>query len=671
MPTVSAFKFLVFLVASLSLCLWGCGGGGGGGNSSQSPSSRSPTIGNTTFDGVEDSTLTGRIALSDPQGGALSVHVSTQPQSGTLTGPDNTGAFTYMPRADFYGADTFTMSVTNAQALTASASIVLNIAAVNDAPTAMDDSVMVAPAVPTTIAVLGNDKDIEGQALHPEIIEQSPDGSAEVQSDGTIKFTPSLGFLGNTQLQYRAVDVEGGASEPVTATINVRPVKSVAYISAASEYRQVVLQSPSSTRYLSDICGFGCEIGDLLVSANGNTALWLVSAQGAPNNAAYHYIDLTDVAATDKILHTYQLYTGVKLSPTGTHALVPEMINGAGGQQSVSVHLTALWKDESRPIHSTPETEQVSAYEFSPNGDFVAYRTNTPSFPQNDVKYWRADTGSAAPSILLAHSLSVTADVEPMKLTPDGSRLIFSGSGIAGVRTPALLSTQSDGSTNAQIMEPSNYSFLSIPNFEISATSRYAAFLCRSWYFPPGVVIPPPSFVVDLQTGSYTQIRGASNTDRVTPPVFNRGGTKVAVGVSSATETAIYEASVDNPAVLTRVSAVHESRVNIGNLRYAANDRIVYTADVRQADVYEIFVAKDGQEQRLNADLGTSVSLSLNNVGFVLSRDGTTVAYGQSEVSGVQPHLFLIDVTTPGSPLEVGEGAFVNPFSDPTYVLVD
>jgi hypothetical protein len=352
--------------------------------------------------------------------------------------------------------------------------------------------------------------------------------------------------------------------------------------------------------------------------------------------------------------------------------LVPERI-GAGGSQSVSVHLKALWSDETRPIHSAAGTEQVGSYEFSPNGAFVVYRTHSPSLPQNNVSYHRADVTAAASSTPLAHSFSITTVGENIKVTPDGSRLVFDGS-LSDLNGPAplLLSTRTDGSTNAQVLGPFHgLAFFSIPDFEIASTSRHVAFTQRSTYFPPGVVRPVPSFVVDLETGAYTQIGGVSNSDRVTQPTFNRAGTKVALGISSGTETAIYEASVQNPEVLTRVGAAHESRVRIGNLRYAAGDRVVYTADVRQVGVYEIFVAKDGQEQRLNADLGTSVSLSLNDVGFVLSGDGTTVAYAQPQAPIGPRDLFLVDVTTPGSPLQVGESVPVDQFEDPAYFIVN
>jgi hypothetical protein len=667
--SVSACRFNRCLgVTSLLLVLWGCGGGGGG-ESSQPPLQRSPSISGTVFNGIEDSSLSGVLTFVDPEGGALQVRVTAQPAFGALTGPDNAGVFSYTPLSNFYGVDTFAVSVADPQGLSASATVVLTIAAVNDAPRASGESVMAAPAVPTTIAVLANDWDIETQQLRPEITTQSPDGNAQVQPDGTFLFTPALGFLGNTQVQYRVLDVEGGASEPVTVAINVRPVKSVAYISMTSTYSWVFLKSPASSRVLgAEWRDF--DIHNLLVAANGSTALWQVTRVGAPSNTEYRYIDLTNAAATARVLSAYNLNAGVKLSPAGTHALVPERIDISGHS---SVHLQALWSDETRPIHSPAGTALVVPYEFSPNGDFVVYRTQSPSLSQNDVTHYRADVTAAAPSTLLAHSLPITTRSENIKVTPDGARLVFDGSfsDLEGPM-PLLLSTRTDGSTNAQVVGPlSGQGFFAIPDFEIASTSRHVAFTYRSLYFPPGVVRPVPSFVVDLQTGGYAQIGGVSISDRVTQPTFNRAGTKVALGISSATETAIYEASVQNPGVLTRVGAAHQSRVRIRNLRYATGDRVVYTADVREPDMYEIFVAKDGQEQRLNADLGTSVILSLNGVGFVLSADGTTVAYAQPPALIGPRDLFLVDVTTPGSPLQVGESVRVGEFENPTYFIVD
>jgi hypothetical protein len=662
-------------VIPVLLALWGCGGGGGGGGSQPPPSSvqRPPTISGTALSGVEDSNLSGRLTLSDPEGGALQVQVTANPQFGTLLGPDSTGAFSYTPRPNFFGVDTFAISVTDLQGLSASATVVLTIAGVNDTPMATGESVMVAPALPTTIDVLANDSDIEGQQLRPEITTQSVYGDAEVQPNGTVVFTPALGFAGETGFQYRVVDPEGSASEPVALAIDVRPVKSVVYVTATIAHRQVVLKRPTSMRDLGSSQDSDLDIHNLRVSANGNTALWQVSEVGSPINTGYRYNDVADAGAAEHMLGAYNLNSGLELSPTGTHVLLPERVN-IGAVESLAVHLRALYSDATRSIHSDPATGFVSSYKFSPHGDFVVYRANSPGLPQNDVRFYRTDVAGPAMSTLLTVPSVPTATLgEDLNITPDGTRVVFSGSlnDLSGP-TPLLFSTSTDGSTNARVLSPSQpQAFFSIPDIEIAPTSRHVAFTYRSLYFPPGSVRPLPSFVVDLETGAYVQIGGSLNSDRVTQPVFNRDGTRVALGLSTATESAVYEASVQNPTVLTRVGAAHEGRVKIGNLRYAEGDRVVYTADVRETEVYEIFVAKDGQEQRLNADLGTSVILSLQDVGFVLSADGTTVAYAQRVTPTGPQNLFLVDVTTPGSPLQVAENSRVGASEEPTYAIVE
>jgi hypothetical protein len=80
--------------------------------------------------------------------------VTAQPTSGTLVGPDDSGVFPYSPRANFYGSDAFSISATDNQGMSASATIALSIASVNDVPTAGDDSAMVAPGSALTIPVL-------------------------------------------------------------------------------------------------------------------------------------------------------------------------------------------------------------------------------------------------------------------------------------------------------------------------------------------------------------------------------------------------------------------------------------------------------------------------------------------------------------------------------------
>lgn len=58
---------------------------------------------------------------------------STLPSRGTLTGPFS-GSFTYKPNADFSGVDTFTYTIRNATGQVSTATVSINVQAVNDAP---------------------------------------------------------------------------------------------------------------------------------------------------------------------------------------------------------------------------------------------------------------------------------------------------------------------------------------------------------------------------------------------------------------------------------------------------------------------------------------------------------------------------------------------------------
>jgi hypothetical protein len=651
---------------AVALALGGCGGGGG----ESTPSGpRPPTISGTSFSGLEDTTISGRITLVDPEGGALQVRVTAQPASGTLAGPDDSGGFTYSPAANFHGADAFSISVTDAQGLSASATIALSITSVNDAPTAGNDSAMIAPGSAVTIPVLRNDSDVEPQPLQARVSSPSPNGTTQVQSDGSIIFTAAAGFAGTTQFQYQAVDAEGGASTPATVSIQVRPLKDAVYYTASATDPQVVLNTPSSTRRLSSTLSAGATIEDLQVSANSRTALWRVRPQDTYNDAWY-YIDLTQGDATDHNLGGTSFFTGIKLSPTGTHVLIPHD-QLVGYFVSTVVDLYALWGGNSGTIHSAPATDQVAYYWFSPDGQSVIYRTNQPTQLDTAVSYYRVSLNAPASPLPLAHSFTATEQAGAnLKVTPDGSRIVFNGY-LNNWANPVLRTSRTDGTMNAQVVGPTitgpNFS---IPNFEIASDSRHVAFTTRNSSVSPAD--PVSSYVIDLETGGYAPIgAGFTTSHRVTQPTFNRDGTKLALGISSGSETAIYEASVQNPSVLTRVSTAHEGRVLIGQVQYATDDRVIYTADVRQGGVYEIFVGKDGDSQRLNADLGTSVFTNSAGQAFRLSSDRTSLAYAQPAASAAPKDLYLIDVTTPGLPLRIGENVAAGLFNDLPYAILN
>lgn len=95
----------------------------------------------------------------------------------------------------------------------------------NAAPVAVADTAKVLVSSSVVLNVLSNDTDEEGVATintsSVSIVAQPSTGTAAVQSDGTIRFTPTVGFRGAATFQYTIADDQQAVSPPALVTINV------------------------------------------------------------------------------------------------------------------------------------------------------------------------------------------------------------------------------------------------------------------------------------------------------------------------------------------------------------------------------------------------------------------------------------------------------------------
>jgi hypothetical protein len=118
---------------------------------------------NQSVDIAEDNSAS--ITLDAVGTGNLTYEIVSQPTNGTLSG---TGANRiYTPSPNYNGTDSFTFRVKDGQKVSNISTVTINVSAVNDAPTANEDSETIGEdSGVNTFNVLSNDSSIEsGETL--------------------------------------------------------------------------------------------------------------------------------------------------------------------------------------------------------------------------------------------------------------------------------------------------------------------------------------------------------------------------------------------------------------------------------------------------------------------------------------------------------------------------
>ena len=160
----------------------------------------------------------------DPDGDPLSLGAVGDPLHGTAAANDN-GTVTYTADAEWSGPDSFTYTVSDGRGGTDQATVSVTVAAddpANTPPSAMDDQGSTEEGSPVTLAVLGNDSDPDGDPLQVTDAGPAAHGSATVNPNGTITYTPSSVFNGADQFAYTVGDGRG-STDSATVSVTITP----------------------------------------------------------------------------------------------------------------------------------------------------------------------------------------------------------------------------------------------------------------------------------------------------------------------------------------------------------------------------------------------------------------------------------------------------------------
>ena len=295
-----------------------------------------------SYSTLEDTTLTVAAAAGvlhndfDPRGRALTASLVTGPAHGTLTfKPD--GSFTYVPVANFHGADSFTYRATNGAVTSDPVLVSLAVAAVNDAPTGNPDFTAALVSANSALALTarqGTLFDVDGipDGGISYTLQQSVTGGL-VWADFAGSSTPSPVFTlaqaaagtANAALPlYRVVanytDLDG-TSEHVASVLSAQLGNNASNTLAGTLGADILAGFRGNDTYIVN------NTGDVVVEAAG-AGIDTVQTSLAVYTLAANVENLTNVAAASA---TSFNWTGNALANTITGAMGNDTLAGGDG----------------------------------------------------------------------------------------------------------------------------------------------------------------------------------------------------------------------------------------------------------------------------------------------------------------------------------------------------
>jgi hypothetical protein len=304
------------------------------------------------------------------------------PSQGRLSG--TAPKLRYSPNANFSGSDSFTFKVSDKTADSA-ATVSITVKAVNDRPTAKDDSASTQEDRPIVrIDVLTNDTDVDGDRLKISAVTQGTNGSVSINTDNTLSYSPKANFYGTDAFTYTISDGKGG-TDAAAVRIKVKAVND-----APTFTSRPVTTATVGTLYAYDVNATDPDVVDtltysLIIEPTGMTidvATGLIqwtptSAQAGANDVAAKVADSASVPASST--QPFTITAGPASTSGISHRQTPstaESSNPKKGKKVLSVACKSgvvLASDDNR---GETESGLYTSYDFSdvsiPEGAAIA-----------------------------------------------------------------------------------------------------------------------------------------------------------------------------------------------------------------------------------------------------------------------------------------------------------
>ena len=258
--------------------------------------------------------------------------VTTAAANGSASINPLSGAWSYTPNADFNGADSFTVRVTDDDGNVATQAISITVTPVNDLPVVTGETLNASEDVTLSFdpitTLLGNDTDLDGDTLSMLTFSQPANGSLSLDATtGKLTYLPDGNYFGNDSFTYTVNDGMGGTADGV-ALIVIAPVADTPQVANASTHSGILSEPIVITRHAED----GAEVTHFRIS-------------GISGGTLYQADGITLINAGDFIT-VAQGQAGVRFLPTPSNsgngsfqveASLDALSNVAGGKATATI----------------------------------------------------------------------------------------------------------------------------------------------------------------------------------------------------------------------------------------------------------------------------------------------------------------------------------------------
>ena len=188
-----------------------------------------PIANDDTLSMNEDGVKSGNVLSNDEDPNDDDLNVTPSPITLPTNGDaivNSSGVYHFLPDPNYNGIDSFSYEICDDgfPSLCDTAWVRIDIIPVNDAPFAENDTIYSDGVLPSSVNILDNDFDADGDALSIIPIDGfgSLNGELVIQNSGVVNYQPNPGFFGTEQFAYKVCDTAiPAACDEATVTIVV------------------------------------------------------------------------------------------------------------------------------------------------------------------------------------------------------------------------------------------------------------------------------------------------------------------------------------------------------------------------------------------------------------------------------------------------------------------